>query len=503
MKALESKIYIYNTLQGKKEVFKPLVAGKVGMYVCGPTVYGEPHLGHARSAITFDVVFRYFKFLGYQVRYVRNITDVGHLEDEQNESGEDKIAKKARLEQLEPMEVAQYYTNLYRATMQKLNVSNPSIEPTASGHIIEQIQIVQDTIKNGLAYEVNGSVYFDVQAYAQKYHYGILSGRVLEDLMAGTRSLEGQSEKKHPADFALWKKAEPEHIMQWESPWGKGFPGWHIECTAMSSKYLGIPFDIHGGGMDLKFPHHEAEIAQSIGAFGCQPVNYWMHNNMMTLDGQKMAKSKGNFISLEQMFNGTHPLLEKAYSPMNIRFFMLQAHYSSTIDFSNKALQAAETALKRLTNSLQLLSQLPNSTATEDKEVALAEKIKQYSQLCYDKMNDDFNTAEMIACLFELSSVINILFNNKEKVQELSKDTLRLLQQTYQGFLVDVLGILPEQQAQNSHLEGVMEVLIQLRNQARKEKNYALSDAIRNALQEKGIRIKDTKDGQTIFEMIS
>ncbi|MEL6537085.1 MAG: cysteine--tRNA ligase [Bacteroidota bacterium] len=489
----KAKIHIKNTLTGEKEVFSPIVEGKVGMYVCGPTVYGEPHLGHARSAITFDVVFRYLSYLGYKVRYVRNITDVGHLEDEVSGAGEDKVAKKARLEQLEPMEVAQRYTNIYRDKMAMLNVSPPSIEPTASGHITEQIAVIEQIISRGMAYEAAGSVYLDVTAYAEKYHYGELSGRVLEELMAGSRSLEGQKEKKHPADFALWKKADASHIMQWSSPWGKGFPGWHIECTAMSSKYLGVPFDIHGGGMDLKFPHHEAEIAQSYAAFGTPPVNYWMHNNMMTLEGQKMAKSKGNFISLGQMFSGEHPLLEQAYHPMTVRFLMLQAHYGSPIDFSNKALKSAEVACNKLLKGLELIRGL-QADGSRETDSALSEQVMEKCQSCFDKMNDDFNTAETIACLFELLSIAHKLGQGNTTISGQALDRLKA---TYEGFLTEVMGIRPEASSESQLLPEVMEILSDLRQDARAKKDFELSDFIRDRLNQLGIQINDSKEKTT------
>ena len=490
MEFVESNIYVRNTLTGKKELFTPVVKGKVGMYVCGPTVYGEPHLGHARSAVTFDVVYRYFTYLGYKVRYVRNITDVGHLEDELSGEGEDKVAKKARLEQLEPMEVAQRYTNLYRNTMAMLNVLPPSIEPVASGHITEQIEVIKQIISNSMAYEIGGSVYLDVIAYAKKYHYGKLSGRVLEELLSGSRSLEGQKEKKHPADFALWKKADATHIMQWPSPWGKGFPGWHIECTAMSSKYLGLPFDIHGGGMDLKFPHHEAEIAQSYAAFGCPPVNYWMHNNMMTLEGQKMAKSKGNFITLGQMFSGEHQLLDKAYNPMTVRFLMLQAHYGSPIDFSNEALKSAEVACAKLLRGLEFVNNLQNDK-TSQTDNSLSKQILEKCQSCFDKMSDDFNTAETIACLFELLSMAHKL---EQTGVNISAEELRKLKNTYKGFLSDVLGILPEVSSDSQILPEVLDILSELRQEARAKKNFALSDYIRERLAALGIQIHDSKE---------
>ncbi len=498
---MQHELKIYNSLSRKKEVFKPINPGKVGMYVCGPTVYGEPHLGHARAAIAFDVIFRYLKFIGYKVRYVRNITDVGHLEDDTNGLGEDKISKKARLDQVEPMEVAQYYTNLYRQALASLNVLPPSIEPVASGHIPEQIESIQKIIDQGYAYESNGSIYFDVRKYNENYKYGELSGRTLEDMLEGSRELEGQEEKKFSADFALWKKAEVEHLMQWSSPWGMGFPGWHQECTAMSIKYLGLPFDIHGGGMDLKFPHHEAEISQCVGAHGCHPANYWIHNNMVTLDGQKMAKSKGNYISFQQMITGEHPLLEQAYTPMNIRFFMLQAHYGSTLDFSNTALKSADNAMKRLTNALKPLSLLKGN-GSESQDKALEEKILYLRMQCYDKMNDDFNTAEVIANLFEMSSIINTLHNSATKASILSETTVQLLIETYKGFIQDVLGIAAENEGStDDKLDDVMKLLLDLRNQAKKDKNYALSDTIRKELTAMGISIMDNKDGTTEYQV--
>jgi cysteinyl-tRNA synthetase len=497
---MQHELKIYNSLSRQKEIFKPINPGKVGMYVCGPTVYGEPHLGHARSAIAFDVIFRYLQFIGYKVRYVRNITDVGHLEDENNDQGEDKISKKARLEQIEPMEVAQYYTNMYRNALATLNVLPPSIEPVASGHIPEQIESIQKIVDEGYAYESNGSVYFDVRKYNEKYKYGELSGRTLEDMLTGSRELDGQSEKHFAADFALWKKAEPEHLMQWSSPWGMGFPGWHQECTAMSIKYLGLPFDIHGGGMDLKFPHHEAEISQCVGGHGCHPANYWIHNNMVTLDGQKMAKSKGNYISFKQMLSGDHPLLEQAYTPMNIRFFMLQAHYSSTLDFSNSALKAADSAMKRLMNALKPLEALKGN-GQESQDKALEKKIHELTAQCYEKMGDDFNTAETIACLFEMSSIINTLYNTAQRGSILSEDTVQLLHDTYTGFLHDVLGLKSENESNDGKLNEVMHLLLELRNQAKKDKNYALSDTIRKELTTLGIAIMDNKDGTTDYQI--
>ncbi|MBQ1226877.1 MAG: cysteine--tRNA ligase, partial [Alistipes sp.] len=396
---METKLSLYNTLTRRKELFEPLNEGRVGMYVCGPTVYGDPHLGHARPSITFDLMFRYLKALGYKVRYVRNITDVGHLEHDADE-GEDKIAKKARLEQLEPMEVAHYYTERYHKAMEQLNVLTPSIEPHASGHIMEQIDFVQRIFDAGYAYESNGSVYFDVEKYNKDYHYGKLSGRNLEDIVANTRDLDGQGDKRHSYDFALWKKAAPEHIMRWKSPWSDGFPGWHMECSAMSCKYLGEQFDIHGGGMDLMFPHHECEIAQATAALGKDSARYWVHNNMITIDGQKMGKSYGNFITMEQLFNGEHPKLEQPYSPMTIRFFILQAHYRSTLDFSNAALQAAEKGFDRLMKGVETLSKL-KASATSSVEIADLEK------RCQEAMDDDLNSPMVISALFDYVRVIN------------------------------------------------------------------------------------------------
>jgi cysteinyl-tRNA synthetase len=488
-----SELVIYNTLSNKKEVFVPINKDSVGMYVCGPTVYGEPHLGHARSAVTFDIVSRYLKFIGYKVRYVRNITDVGHLENDADE-GEDKIAKKARIEKIEPMEVAQFYTNLYRDLLNKMNIQPPSIEPLASGHIIEQINIIQQILDNGLAYIVNGSVYFDVKKYVKRFKYGELSGKVIEELLSGTRELEGQQEKMFHADFALWKKANNEHIMKWSSPWGEGFPGWHIECTAMSSKYLGIPFDIHGGGLDLTFPHHEAEIAQSYGAFSKAPVNYWMHNNMVTLEGQKMAKSKGNYISLQQLFEGNHPLLEKAYSPMVIRFFLLQTHYRSTIDFSNTALKASEVALKKITNCLKSLELMTYSNTIIVNEL-LDEKINKLCAKMYHAMNDDFNTPLLISILFEIVSIVNS--SDSSFVHSISSSTFDQLKSTYQYFVKSVLGVEISDNLSNLKIDEIMEFVINWRNEEKNNKNYLKSDQIRKDLLKIGIEINDSKTGST------
>lgn len=487
---MEHKLSIYNTLSRKKELFTPLHEPKVGMYVCGPTVYGDPHLGHARPAITFDILFRYLNYLGYKVRYVRNITDVGHLENDADE-GEDKIAKKARLEQLEPMEVVQYFTDSYHKNMDQLNVLRPSIEPKASGHIIEQIEMIKKIIDAGFAYETNGSIYFDIEKYNKSYNYGKLSGRVLEDLLSNTRVLEGQDEKQNPFDFALWKKAEPEHIMRWPSPWSDGFPGWHMECSAMGNKYLGETFDIHGGGMDLLFPHHEAEIAQSNAALGHESVRYWLHNNMITINGQKMGKSLNNFITLNEFFSGSHPLLEKAYSPMAIRFFILQAHYRSTLDFSNEALQAAEKGLKRLFASMQTLKNLkPGKTSDSD--------IKMLRQSCYDAMNDDFNSPVVIAQLFEGVRIINSVHDGHES---LTANDLELLTLTFNEFITDILGLLPEETGKDDIVDNLVKTIITLRQQARENKDFKTSDLIRDELKKIGIALKDSKEG-TSWEML-
>ena len=485
---MEHPLFIYNTLTRRKEHFKPLNEPMVGMYVCGPTVYGDPHLGHTRPAITFDVLFRYLQQLGYKVRYVRNITDVGHLEHDADE-GEDKIAKKARLEQLEPMEVAQYYTNRYHAAMQALNVLPPSIEPHATGHIIEQEELVKQIMENGYAYESNGSIYFDTQAYNRDHRYGVLSGRNLDDILDASRELEGVGEKRNQADFALWKKAQPEHIMRWPSPWSDGFPGWHCECTAMGRKYLGKHFDIHGGGMDLVFPHHECEIAQAVASQGDEMVHYWMHNNMITINGQKMGKSLGNFITLEQFFTGNHPALTQAYTPMTIRFFILQAHYRGTVDFSNEALQAAEKALERALDGwhrLNVLTAAPQSSAPLDN----------YRQRCADAMNDDLNTPTVIATLFDACKVINQANDGKMALSQADIDELKSVFQTY---LFDVLGIRDDAAGGDSvNLEPyrqAVDLLLEMRRTAKANKDWATSDLIRDKLSEFGFEVKDTKDG--------
>jgi len=485
---MESDFIIYNTLTRKKEVFEPLVAGKVGLYVCGPTVYSDSHLGHARPNITFDLLFRYLKFLGYHVRYVRNITDVGHLENEAEETGEDKIAKKAQLEQLEPMEVVQKYMNSFHFNMNELNVLPPSIEPRASGHIIEQQLMIDSILKKGFAYETNGSVYFDVEKYNQQYRYGKLSGRNLDDIKTNTRQLEGQDEKRNSFDFALWKKAAPEHIMRWPSKWGYGFPGWHLECSAMSTKYLGEQFDIHGGGMDLTFPHHECEIAQSTASLGHETVRYWMHNNMITIDGQKMARSLGNFITLRELFTGNHPVLKQAYSPMTIRFFILQAHYRSTIDFSNEALQASEKGLERLMTAVKTLSELTLAQHSSIDVSSLKEK-------CFAALNDDLNSPIAIAHLFDGVKMINSIKAGNEQI---SKSDLDELTSFYHAMVFDILGLKQEQTTdseKNEILSGAVELLINLRKEAKANKDWATSDRIRNELNEIGIELKDTKEG--------
>ena len=485
---MENQLVIYNTLTRKKEVFQPLVKGKAGLYVCGPTVYSDSHLGHARPNITFDLLYRYLTFLGYKVRYVRNITDVGHLENEAEESGEDKISKKARLEQLEPMEVVQKYMNTFHHNMEQLNVLPPSIEPRASGHIIEQQLMVESILKNGFAYEANGSVYFDVEKYNEKYQYGKLSGRNLDDIKTNTRQLDGQDEKKNPYDFALWKKASSGHIMRWPSKWGEGFPGWHLECSVMSTKYLGEQFDIHGGGMDLTFPHHECEIAQSTASQGKEAVRYWMHNNMITINGQKMARSLGNFITLQELFTGSHKVLEQAYSPMTIRFFILQAHYRSTIDFSNEALQAAGKGLERLMAAVKILDELPVSASSTVDVAALKEK-------CFAALSDDLNSPITIAYLFDGVKMINSI---KAGIEKISATDLQELKSFFNSMVFDILGLKDEQaanQADHSVLNGAVDLLLKLRMEAKADKNWVLADKIRNELNALGVEIKDTKDG--------
>lgn len=488
---MHQDIRLYNTLGGKMEKFEPINHPFVGMYLCGPTVYGYPHLGHARGPVVFDVVRRYLTHLGYKVRFVRNITDVGHLVNDADE-GEDKIQKKARLEQLEPMEVAQHYTDAYNECMRSLNIQRPSVEPKASGHIIEQIEMIQKILAEGLAYESNGSVYFDVMKYAEGHHYGELSGRILEDLMAGAgeerRALEGQDEKRHPNDFALWKMAEPMHIMQWPSPWGNGFPGWHIECSAMSSKYLGETFDIHAGGMDLLFPHHEAEIAQSTACHHKKPANYWLHNNMITINGQKMAKSLNNGILMHEFLAGDHPLLEKAYSPMTLRFFILMAHYRSTLDFSNEALQAAEKGYTRMMEALKNADSI-QATAADTFEVEAWEKA------CYQAMNEDFNTPILIAQLFEGVRQVNLMLDNKAG---LTTASLQRFKEQFRTFVFEILGLVDERENQDSKItDGLIQFIISLRTQAKENRDFATSDRIRDQLKDLGVQLKDGKEGTT------
>ena len=479
---------IYNSMSRTKELFRPIHEGFVGMYVCGPTVYGDGHLGHARPAITFDILFRYLLHLGYKVRYVRNVTDVGHLAHDADE-GEDKIAMKARLEQLEPMEVVQHYLTRYHHAMERLNVLPPSIEPHASGHIIEQIEYIKKILDAGYAYESQGSVYFDVPKFNRDFGYGKLSGRNIDELLSATRELDGQSEKRNPADFALWKKAAPEHIMHWPSPWSEGFPGWHLECSTMGEKYLGTQFDIHGGGMDLKFPHHECEIAQSVAHNGKEAVHYWMHNNMITINGTKMGKSLGNFITLDEFFNGTHPLLDQPYSPMTIRFFILQAHYRGTVDFSNDALRSAETALKRLLEGWKRLGDLKPTEGAAPIDVADLER------RCYEAMDDDLNTPMVIAALFDACRIINQINDGKLSA---SADDLKALDNLMKTFAGDILGIQPETEGAGAALkpyEDAVDLLLQLRAQAKLNKDWATSDRIRDSLAAIGFAVKDTKDG--------
>ncbi len=487
-------LVIYNTLHRQKERFQPIAAPHVGMYVCGPTVYGDPHLGHARPAITFDVLFRYLQHIGYKVRYVRNITDVGHLEHDADD-GDDKIAKKARLEQLEPMEIAQFYTNRYHDAMRALNVLPPSIEPRATGHIIEQEELVKEIMANGYAYESNGSIYFDVAKYDKDYRYGILSGRNLNDMINNSRELNGVSEKRNQTDFALWKRAMPEHIMRWPSPWSDGFPGWHCECTAMGRKYLGKYFDIHGGGMDLVFPHHECEIAQAVAAQGDQMVKYWMHNNMITINGQKMGKSLNNFITLEQFFTGNHETLEQAYSPMTIRFFILSAHYRGTVDFSNEALQAAQKGYERLMNAIEDLKRIQTAATSEENTKKFVAALR---QKCYDAMNDDLMTPAVISNLFEACHIVNLLIDHKAQISE---EDLKELSETMRLFAFDILGLVNERGANNDAREAaygkVVDMVLDLRAKAKANKDWAVSDQIRDALAEAGFQVKDTKDGVT------
>lgn len=487
-------LQITNSLSGKKESFKSLTEGFVGMYVCGPTVYNNVHLGNVRTFLTFDIVARYFRYLGYKVRYVRNITDVGHLENDADE-GEDKIAKRARLEQLEPMEVVKSYTEGFHEVMRQFNILPPSIEPSATGHIVEQIEITKKLIDKGLAYEANGSVYFNVRKYNESHHYGILSGRNIEELMESGRDLDSQDEKHEKIDFALWKKASPYHIMRWPSPWGDGFPGWHIECTVMSTKYLGETFDIHGGGMDLKFPHHECEIAQATGANGKSPVNYWLHSNMLTVNGQKMSKSLGNSFLPKELFAGDHPLLERGYGAMTVRFFMLQSHYSSTLDFSNEALSAAEKGFKKLIASLNTVKKFVHEGKVGSDQ-KISEELQTLAEQCHLTMSDDFNTAKTLAVLFEMSSRINDIKSGNISLQNLDKEKFNFFQSTYINIMEQVLGLREEEEHNHELLNGVIQVLIDLRKKARTDRNYALSDKIRDELKQKGVQVMDAKDGE-------
>ncbi|MAB47315.1 MAG: cysteine--tRNA ligase [Flavobacteriaceae bacterium] len=481
-------IKIYNSLSGEKEVFKPINDGYVGMYVCGPTVYSNVHLGNVRTFMSFDVIFRYLKHLGYKIRYVRNITDAGHLENDADE-GEDRIAKKARIEAIEPMEVVQRYTVDFHNILNRFNFLPPSIEPTATGHIIEQIELIKTLIDNGFAYEVNGSVYFDVHKYNETKPYGILSKRKLEDLIHNTRALDGQSDKKNPQDFALWKKAEPQHIMRWPSPWSDGFPGWHLECTAMSTKYLGEQFDIHGGGMDLKFPHHECEIAQAEACNNHSPVNYWMHANMLIMNGKKMAKSTGNFILPNEIFSGDNPHITKAYSPSVARFFMLQAHYRSILDFTNNGLLASEKGFYRLMDAINLIEDLKTSDSSSF-------NVAEWKQKCYDAMNDDFNTPILIATLFDAAKFINQI---KDGNATITNEDLEVLRETLETFTFDVLGLVntSKESTDSDKLSGAVEILINLRKEARQNKDFALSDKIRDELAEAGIQLNDSREGTT------
>jgi len=488
----EQSLKLYNSMTGEKEIFKPINEGHIGMYVCGPTVYSNVHLGNCRTFISFDLIFRYFKHLGYKIRYVRNITDAGHLENDAD-SGEDRIAKKARLEQIEPMEVVQRYTVDFHNTLQKFNNLPPSIEPTATGHIVEQIETIKTILDKGFAYEVNGSVYFDVLKFNKDHDYGKLSGRSLEDMIANTRELAAQSDKRNPQDFALWKKAEPQHIMRWPSPWSDGFPGWHLECTVMSTKYLGEQFDIHGGGMDLKFPHHECEIAQGEASTGRNPVNYWLHANMLTLNGQKMAKSTGNNILPNEIFSGENDNLSKGFEPSVARFFMLQANYRSILDFSNTALLASEKGFNRLMDAYRYSSQLPVSATSTF-------SVSEWKQRCYDAMNDDFNSPILIATLFE---AVKFIVGVKEGNEQITNEDKELLHNTMHDFIFDVLGLLDTtitNQDNSEKLSGTVELLIKLRAEARNNKDFATSDQIRDQLLALGIQLKDGKEG-TVFTL--
>jgi cysteinyl-tRNA synthetase len=496
-----SELYIHNSLTRQKEKFEPITPGHAGLYVCGPTVSGESHLGHARPYITFDVVYRYLQHLGYRVRYVRNITDAGHFEEEGREAV-DKVGEKAKLEQLEPMELVHKYTGLFHWGMRLFNNLDPAIEPTATGHIIEQQTMIEEIMKKGYAYEVNGSVYFDVKKYAEHYPYGELSGRVIDELLETTRDLEGQDEKRNKVDFALWKAAPPQHIMRWKSPWGEGFPGWHIECSAMSAKYLGTTFDIHGGGMDLQFPHHESEIAQSTIAHGHAPVRYWMHNNMITINGRKMGKSYNNVIRLTELFSGDHPMLEQPYHPMVVRFYILQTHYRSTLDFSNEALQASEKALRRLWEAYEVLQELELKPSPAMVGPEVDQKVRTLIAELDDFMNDDFNTAKVIANLFDLAPIINSIRSGQMPSAVLTAETLDALKLAFKTYVEDVLGLQGLAPAvDNTRLDKAISILADIRRDARARKDFATSDAIRNKLAEAGILLKDEKDGSVSYTL--
>jgi len=488
---MSKELFLYNSLTRKREKFEPLAPPSVGMYVCGPTVYSDVHLGNVRTFLSFDVIYRYLTHLGYKVRYVRNITDVGHLESD-DDDGEDKIGKKAKLLNLEPMEVVQKYTNDFHEVLQVFNLIPPSIEPSATGHIIEQIEMIEMLIKKELAYEMNGSIYFDVEKYNEKHDYGKLSGRIIEDLMAGRRALANQDEKRDPRDFALWKNASPEHIMKWNSPWGQGFPGWHLECSVMSTKYLGDSFDIHGGGLDLKFPHHECEIAQSVGATGKEPVKYWLHTNMLTVNGQKMSKSLGNSFLPGELFAGSHELLDQAYSPMTVRFFMLQSHYSSTLDFSNEALVAAQKGYKKMANGLRLVNTMTYIDDGAKGNAIVQEQVKKTIEACGFAMNDDFNTALTIGQLFNLLKRINSIHNGSLKYSELGEDLFKEMISTYKVFMVDVLGLIEEAP---SGFEQLLTPLMDVYKKAKFNREYDTVDKIRASLKDSGIILKDMKSG--------
>ena len=485
---------IFNSYSRQKETFTSITPGHVGMYVCGPTVSGESHLGHARPYVTFDFIYRYLGYKGYKVRYVRNITDAGHFEEE-GKLAEDKVTAKAILEKLEPMELVQKYTNLFHWAMLELNCVEPSIEPTATGHIVEQLNMIEKIIAEGYAYEINGSVYFDVKKYAANHDYGKLSGRIIEDLLETTRELDGQEEKRDKADFALWKSAAPEHIMRWKSPWGDGYPGWHIECSAMATKYLGAEFDIHGGGMDLQFPHHESEIAQSTICNHHTPAKYWIHNNMITVNGRKMGKSYNNQVKLTEMFAGTHPLLTQAFDPMTIRFFILQSHYRSPIDFSSEALQASEKALKRLWEAYELLKKLTATEGQQATDLDIEEKIISLLQELETFMDDDFSTAKVLANLFELAPIINSIKDGHIAINAISSNTLQLMKDSFSIYLEDILGLKNSVSVKANELNGVMQLLIDIRKEAKEKKDYATSDKIRKQLLAQGIILKDEKDG--------